>query len=125
MSARIAASALCASRRVVLRDTANESRSDWRRERVWFSCWTLSSRVIDGVGTEEAASPEVDADSVGEAVGDGDGDGVESGGVVRDLGILVVDVSEVDTTKGVAVDPFALLFWSRALKLGLVRSSAG
>ena len=62
--------------------------------------------MIDGVGVEETISPEVDRDSVGETVGDGDE--VESGGVVRDLGILTVAVSGVATIIGTTtVDPFA------------------
>jgi len=61
--------------------------------------------VIDEADTEVGPSPEVDADSVGEAVGDG----VEPGGVVRDLGMCEVVVSTSDTTIGMAVDPFALL----------------
>lgn len=104
MSARIAASALWASRRVVLRERDSESRSDWRRERVWFSCCTLFSSVIDGVETEEVASPDVDVDSVGEGVGGGDG--VGPGGVVRHVGTVATVVSEVDTTNGMTVDPF-------------------
>lgn len=46
-------------------------------------------------------SPEVDMDSVGEGVGDGD-----EVGVVRDVGTVATVVSEVDTTNGTAVDPF-------------------
>lgn len=73
--------------------------------------------MIDGVGTEEAASPEVDADSVGETFGGGDGDGVERGGVVRELGILGAVVSEGDITKDVAVDP---LLWLCGFELVFV-----
>lgn len=75
--------------------------------------------MIDGVGTEEAGAPEVEADGVGEPVGDGDGDGVKPRGVVRGS-----EVVSVDRTKDVAVDPFSS-FSSTGLGLGLVRSGAG
>jgi hypothetical protein len=53
---------------------------------------------------------------VGEAVGDGDG--VECGGVERDLGMLGGVVCEVDTTMGMTGDPF-VLFSSDAFVFGL------
>lgn len=60
---------------------------------------------------EEGTCPESEAESVGEAVGDGDGDELEPWGIVRDAGILEGAVSEFNKRVGTTVDPSGS-FWS-------------